>query len=188
MDFGRADKPAGTWHGSGTAGHGSSTAVWPLSESGSAPQLRMCPGGRRNPPVEHSVPTGGSTPGATAGRSSARQQSGRPPSWRVGTSTTTTPSTTRSASATAPRRLSPVGADHDAAEQARHRMEIDPRWAAQSARPRRGSGGTVAREELSNVERQRRRRVTASTRFWVTIWTAGAPTSQRARVGRCWSW
>ena len=52
---------------------------------------------------------------------------------------------TRSASTTAPRQMSPVGAG--AAAQARHRMEIDPRWAAQSARSQRSSAGTVAREE-----------------------------------------
>ena len=57
---------------------------------------------------------------------------------------------------------------------------FDQRWAAQSARQRLGP------LPAKHGERQRRRRVTAST-LWdvtVTMWTAGAPTGQRAQVGR----
>ena len=50
--------------------------------------------------------------------------------------------------------------------------------------PHWGPGGTVACKEPSNLERQHCRRATASRQCGVTIWAAGAPTSQRARVGR----
>ena len=65
--------------------------------------------------------------------------------------------------------------------QAYLRMGVDPRGAAQSARPRWGSG--TGQPPLERGERLRRRLVTASTMWDVTVWTAGAPTGQRARVG-----
>jgi hypothetical protein len=69
-----------------------------------------------------------------------------------------------------------------AAAQARLRL-----WRLTRNGRRRARARTGAREGLlpaKNDELQRRRRVTASTQCGVTIWTSGAPTSQRARVGR----
>ncbi len=58
------------------AGYDCSATEWPPSESGSAQQLRLCPGRRLYQSVLYNVATGEST-GATAGRKGARQQSGQ---------------------------------------------------------------------------------------------------------------